>query len=49
MSLLQDVLRHQTMDSIESRFDTTHPDSEGSDDELVNVVRRPGPLNYAPS
>ena len=40
MSLLQDVLRHQTMDSIERRFDTTHPDSDNSDDELVNVVRR---------
>lgn len=38
MSLLQDVLRHQTMDSIERRFDVTHPDSDNSDDELVNVV-----------
>jgi hypothetical protein len=39
MSLLQDVLRHQTMDSIERRFDTTHPESDNSDEELVNVVR----------
>ena len=39
MSLLQDVLRHQTLDSIERRFDTPHPDSDNSDDELVNVVR----------
>jgi hypothetical protein len=42
MSLLQDVLRHQTMDSIERRFDITHTDSDNSDDELVNVVRCPG-------
>jgi len=42
MSLLQDVLRHQTLDSIERRFDTTHPDSDNSDDELVNVVCPPG-------
>lgn len=42
MSLLQDVLRHQTMDSIERRFDTTHPDSDNSDDELVNVMSTPG-------
>ena len=41
MSLLQDVLRHQTLDSIERRFDTTQPDSDNSDDELVNVVRPP--------
>jgi hypothetical protein len=41
MSLLQDVLRHQTLDSIERRFDTSHPDSDNSDDELVNVVRPP--------
>ena len=39
MSLLQDVLRHQTLDSIERRIDTAHPDSDDSDDELVNVVR----------
>jgi hypothetical protein len=38
MSLLQDVLRHQTLDSIERRFDTIHADSDNSDDELVNVV-----------
>lgn len=42
MSLLQDVLRHQTLDSIERRFDTSHPDSDNSDDELVNVVCLPG-------
>lgn len=42
MSLLQDVLRHQTLDSIERRFDTSHPDSDNSDDELVNVVGPPG-------
>lgn len=47
MSLLQDVLRHQTMDSIERRFDAAHPDSDNSDDELVNVVRRLGALYYA--
>ena len=41
MSLLQDVLRNQTLDSIERRFDTTQPDSDNSDDELVNVVRPP--------
>lgn len=41
MSLLQDVLRHQTLDSIERRFDASHPDSDNSDDELVNVVRPP--------
>lgn len=46
MSLLQDVLKHQTMDSIERRFDTIHPDSDNSDDELVNVVRRIGSLYY---
>lgn len=49
MSLLQDVLRHQTMDSIERRFDTTHPDSDNSDDELVNVVRRLSSLYYVPN
>jgi hypothetical protein len=49
MSLLQDVLKHQTMDSIERRFDNTHPDSDNSDDELVNVVRCFGPLYYFPS
>ena len=41
MSLLQDVLKHQTLDSIERRFDTNHPDSDNSDDELVNVVCPP--------
>ena len=48
MSLLQDVLRHQTMDSIERRFDNTHPDSDNSDDELVNVVRRRRSLVLCP-
>jgi len=42
MSLLQDVLRHQTLDSIERRFDTTQPESDNSDDELVNVMSIPG-------
>jgi len=42
MSLLQDVLKHQTLDSIERRFDTSHPDSDNSDDELVNVMSMPG-------
>jgi len=42
MSLLQGVLRHQTMDSIEKRFDAAHPDSDNSDDELVNVMSIPG-------
>jgi len=42
MSLLQDVLRNQTLDSIERRFDTTHPDSDGSDEELINVMSIPG-------
>ena len=48
MSLLQDVLRHQTLDSIERRFDTTHPDSDGSDEELVNVVCPPGSDVFCP-
>ena len=48
MSLLQDVLRHQTLDSIERRFDTTNPDSDNSDDELVNVVCPPGSHIYGP-
>ena len=44
MSLLQDVLRHQTLDSMERRFDVIHEDSDNSDDELVNVVGFPGSL-----
>lgn len=48
MSLLQDVLRHQILDSIERRSDATHPDSDNSDDELVNVVCPPGSHVFCP-
>ena len=48
MSLLQDVLRHQTLDSIERRFDTPHPDSDNSDDELVGVVCPPVSYHVIP-
>lgn len=40
MSLLQDVLRTQTLDSLDKTLAATHINAdEDSDDELVNVVR----------
>lgn len=41
MSLLQDVLRTQTLDSLDKALAATHinGDAEDSEDELVNVVR----------
>ncbi|KAI0692603.1 hypothetical protein BC835DRAFT_1307061 [Cytidiella melzeri] len=45
MSLLQDVLRTQTLDSLDKTLAGTHisqDDHEDSEDELVNVVSMPG-------
>jgi len=47
MSLLQGVLRNQTLDSHDRKFDPNHLDSDNSDDELVNVTSIPGTPAYS--